>query len=131
MLTETSILYILVWSLCVFTIVAVYKLFGEKVYKAKYKTSVGIIANLNGKIRRISQENAPANTVGQGNINANDMMAQFQNMSYEQVAQELGVSEKDYNNPLMRPMAEKYFELIKNKMINQGGDSSENEVKGY
>lgn len=131
MLTETTILYILVWSLVVFGLVIAYKLFGEKVYKTKYRRLLGEYGQLNSRIKKANKAgNAPAANAPGAPGNLNEFAAQMASMTYEQAAQEMGVKEEDYNNPIFRPMLEQYFEHFKAKLT-QGGGSFQEEESGY
>lgn len=77
---------------------------------------------------RAQSEQSSSNPGPHTNIKAEDMANELSginldNMSLEEAAESIGIDPEMLNNPLMRPMAEKIFQGIKDKAKGGGDDA--------
>lgn len=79
---------------------------------------------LEKKLKKLEQSEAEAETIEQ-NIGIPEALANIQNMTLEQAGEYIGIDSKDLNNPLVRPLAEKFFESIKQKMKQQNNNEED------
>ena len=80
---------------------------------SKVKGNAIMLSKLKGDVKRIKEEGLEAEVV---DLNTgNPLNLDFTNLTLEQAAETLGLDQKQLNNPIIRPIAEKIFNQIKNK----------------